>query len=111
MRGAASSFRIEASGAKGGRRSRPVLAFLVTPPPLHYSAAMTSSDADALVHDWPLALGYESRDITASDGTVLRLVLAGPPSAPPVVLLHGAPQHAYEWRKVIPLLTDRFRVI
>ena len=29
----------------------------------------------------------------------------------PVVLLHGIPQTSYEWRHVIPLLTDRFRVI
>ncbi len=28
----------------------------------------------------------------------------------PVVLLHGWPQHWYMWRKVIPLLADRFRV-
>lgn len=29
----------------------------------------------------------------------------------PVVLLHGIPQSSYEWRHVIPHLTDRFRVI
>lgn len=36
---------------------------------------------------------------------------AGDPDAPPVVLLHGWPQNHYAWRRVIPLLSDRFRVI
>ncbi len=30
---------------------------------------------------------------------------------PPVVMLHGWPQHAWMWRKVIPLLADRHRLI
>jgi pimeloyl-ACP methyl ester carboxylesterase len=29
----------------------------------------------------------------------------------PIVLLHGWPQTWYEWRDVIPLLTDKFQVI
>jgi pimeloyl-ACP methyl ester carboxylesterase len=29
----------------------------------------------------------------------------------PVVLLHGCPFHAYEWREVIPLLSSRHRVV
>jgi pimeloyl-ACP methyl ester carboxylesterase len=29
----------------------------------------------------------------------------------PLVLLHGCPFHAYEWRDVIPLLSERYRVI
>jgi pimeloyl-ACP methyl ester carboxylesterase len=29
----------------------------------------------------------------------------------PLVLLHGIPQTSYEWRFVIPLLADRFRII
>jgi len=29
----------------------------------------------------------------------------------PLVLLHGIPQTSYEWRHVIPLLSDRFRII
>lgn len=29
----------------------------------------------------------------------------------PLVLLHGIPQTSYEWRHVIPLLADRFRII
>jgi pimeloyl-ACP methyl ester carboxylesterase len=30
---------------------------------------------------------------------------------PPLVMLHGWPQHFWCWRRVVPLLTDRFRVI
>ncbi len=30
---------------------------------------------------------------------------------PPLVLIHGYPQTSYEWRRVIPLLAPRFRVI
>jgi pimeloyl-ACP methyl ester carboxylesterase len=30
---------------------------------------------------------------------------------PPVLMLHGWPQHAWMWRKVVPLLADRHRLI
>jgi pimeloyl-ACP methyl ester carboxylesterase len=36
---------------------------------------------------------------------------AGPEDAPPLLLLHGWPQHWYLWRDVIPRLSDRFRLI
>jgi pimeloyl-ACP methyl ester carboxylesterase len=39
------------------------------------------------------------------------MFIGGPEDAPPVILLHGAPQHAYEWRRVAPLLAERFRVV
>jgi hypothetical protein len=32
-------------------------------------------------------------------------------SGEPILLLHGCPFHAYEWRDVIPLLSSRYRVI
>jgi pimeloyl-ACP methyl ester carboxylesterase len=32
-------------------------------------------------------------------------------SGEPLVLLHGCPFHAYEWRDVIPILAERYRVI
>ena len=32
-------------------------------------------------------------------------------SGEPLVLLHGIPQTSYEWRYVIPMLADRFRII
>ena len=36
---------------------------------------------------------------------------AGDPDAEPVVMLHGWPQHWWCWRKVIPPLAERYRVI
>ena len=36
---------------------------------------------------------------------------AGDPGGEPLVLLHGWPQHHYMWRRVIPLLESRFRII
>jgi pimeloyl-ACP methyl ester carboxylesterase len=35
---------------------------------------------------------------------------AGDPEAPPIVLLHGWPQHWWAWRKVIPALAKEHRV-
>jgi len=39
----------------------------------------------------------------------LHVVTAG--SGVPIVLLHGWPQTWYEWRKLIPLLADRYRLV
>lgn len=44
-------------------------------------------------------------------GLRLHYAAAGPADGEPVVLVHGWPQHWYAWRRVIPLLQDRFRVI
>ena len=41
----------------------------------------------------------------------LRMAVAEAGSGVPVLLLHGFPQHWWEWRKVIPGLAERFRVI
>jgi pimeloyl-ACP methyl ester carboxylesterase len=43
------------------------------------------------------------------DGVQLHVAEAG--GGPPVVLLHGWPQHWYEWRDVIPPLSERYRVV
>jgi pimeloyl-ACP methyl ester carboxylesterase len=40
-----------------------------------------------------------------------RLHVAEIGSGPPIVLLHGWPQHWWAWREVMALLSDRFRVI
>ena len=39
------------------------------------------------------------------------LAEAGPEDGEPIVLLHGWPQHWYEWRHVVPLLSDRYRLV
>jgi pimeloyl-ACP methyl ester carboxylesterase len=44
-------------------------------------------------------------------GVRLHVALAGPEDAPPLLLVHGWPQHWWEWRNVIPTLAERFRVI
>jgi pimeloyl-ACP methyl ester carboxylesterase len=41
----------------------------------------------------------------------LHVVVAGASAGEPVVLLHGWPQTWHEWRKVVPLLADRYRLI
>jgi pimeloyl-ACP methyl ester carboxylesterase len=48
--------------------------------------------------------------IEASDGTLhVHLTEAG--SGPPLLLLHGWPQHAAVWRRVVPLLAGDFRLL
>src|SRR3954453_13266022 len=37
--------------------------------------------------------------------------LAGPPDAPPLLMVHGWPQHWWCWREVIAALSDRYRII
>jgi pimeloyl-ACP methyl ester carboxylesterase len=51
---------------------------------------------------------FEHRYVRLSH-VMLHYVTAG--SGPPVVLLHGWPQSWYEWRRLIPLLAERYRVI
>ena len=41
----------------------------------------------------------------------LRVHVAEAGSGPPLVLLHGWPQHWYCWHRVVPLLADRFRLV
>jgi hypothetical protein len=41
----------------------------------------------------------------------LRMHVAEAGSGRPLLLLHGFPQHWWEWRKVIPRLAEQFRVI
>jgi len=36
---------------------------------------------------------------------------AGPEDGEPVILLHGWPQHWYEWRHLVPALSERYRMV
>jgi haloalkane dehalogenase len=45
------------------------------------------------------------------DGLRMHYIDEGPPDAPPIVLLHGEPTWAYLYRKMIPALAQRFRVL
>jgi pimeloyl-ACP methyl ester carboxylesterase len=61
--------------------------------------------ADEMIRDWPRAFGFENVEIGGADGTRLRLVMCGPKSGRPVVLLHGMPQLSYAWRQVMERLS------
>ncbi len=58
----------------------------------------------------PQVEGVSHRDVNAR-GLRFHVAEAGPADAPPVVLLHGWPQHWYMWRHVIPLLSADHRLI
>jgi pimeloyl-ACP methyl ester carboxylesterase len=53
----------------------------------------------------------EFRKVPLSTGVTLNVALAGPPDAPPLILLHGFPESHRTWRGVAPRLQDRFRLI
>lgn len=57
-------------------------------------------DLDGFTHRW-----------VDADGVRLHAVEGGRPAGPAVVLLAGFPQTWQAWRKVMPTLADRFRVI
>jgi pimeloyl-ACP methyl ester carboxylesterase len=61
----------------------------------------------------PQMAGAEQRTVTIDthDAGPLDVHLYEAGSGPPVVLLHGWPQHAWCWRHVVPLLSDSHRLI
>ena len=56
----------------------------------------------------PALAGVEHRFVDLPD---LRMHVAEAGQGDPVVLLHGWPQNWWAWRRLIPLLAERFRVI
>ena len=56
----------------------------------------------------PHVEGVEHRFVQAGS---IRMHVAEAGAGDPVVLLHGWPQHWYEWRRLIPGLAERYRVI
>ena len=61
-----------------------------------------------LPHPLPHLSGVEHRTVRVR-GLEMHVAEAG--EGEPLVLLHGWPQHWYMWRKVIPALAERYRVI
>jgi pimeloyl-ACP methyl ester carboxylesterase len=57
---------------------------------------------------WP---GVEHRYHELSTGVRAHVAHAGREDAPPVIALHGFPQHWYEWRRVIDELAGEFRIL
>jgi pimeloyl-ACP methyl ester carboxylesterase len=60
--------------------------------------------------DLPRVDGVEHRYVDAN-GVRIHVAEAGPAEGQPVLLLHGWPQHWYEWREVIAGLGDEFRLL
>jgi pimeloyl-ACP methyl ester carboxylesterase len=58
----------------------------------------------------PFLAGVEHRFV-AANGMRFHVAEAGPADGEPVLFLHGYPQHWYAWRHVVPLLSDRYRLI
>jgi pimeloyl-ACP methyl ester carboxylesterase len=59
----------------------------------------------------PPELPGVQHDYVNAGGLGTHVALAGPPDAPPVLLVHGWPQNWWTWRHVIPTLAQQFRVI
>jgi pimeloyl-ACP methyl ester carboxylesterase len=59
---------------------------------------------------FPHAAGVEHRFV-AVRGIRIHIAEAGEPDAPPVLLLHGWPQHWYVWRRVMQALSPDRRLI
>ena len=56
--------------------------------------------------------GVQHRFVDLGDGVTIHVAEAGPPEGPPVMLVHGFPQHWWEWRELIgPLAADGYRVL
>jgi pimeloyl-ACP methyl ester carboxylesterase len=64
----------------------------------------------AVARPFPPVEGVSHRFVDVR-GIRLHVAEAGPTEAPAVVLLHGWPQHWYEWRALVPPLAEEYRVI
>jgi pimeloyl-ACP methyl ester carboxylesterase len=63
------------------------------------------------VRPFPEVPGVRHAFLDLSTGVRAHVAQAGAEDAPPLLLLHGWPEHWYLWREVIPRLSDRFRLI
>src|SRR5215210_8119198 len=71
--------------------------------------------ARAQCHTVPVPMpelpGVRHRFLPLSTRVRVHLAEAGPGDAPPILCLHGWPQHWFIWRRVIPLLSDQYRLL
>jgi pimeloyl-ACP methyl ester carboxylesterase len=63
------------------------------------------------VRPFPDVAGVRHDFLELSTGVRAHVAQGGAEDAPPLLFLHGWPQHWYLWREVIPRLSDRFRLI
>lgn len=61
--------------------------------------------------DYPAQHGLEQRFVASADGTRLRVLVGGNPRGPRLLMVHGFPQNAAEWRRVLPFVQDAFRTV
>jgi pimeloyl-ACP methyl ester carboxylesterase len=73
------------------------------------SGGTTAFSADPLL-DLPEVEGVKHRFVDA-DGLQVHVAEAGDADAPPVLLLHGWPQHWYVWRDLFERLSPQFHLI
>ena len=60
----------------------------------------------------PLPAGIRTRDVPGINGLTMHVLEAGEPGRPCLLLLHGFPELAYSWRKVmLPLAAAGYHVI
>ncbi len=86
----------------------------MTVPPAHTAAARSDATALGPYGNGTLPAGIRSRSIADVNGLTVHILEAGYETAgrPAVLLLHGFPELAYSWRKVmLPLATAGYRVI
>jgi pimeloyl-ACP methyl ester carboxylesterase len=69
---------------------------------------LASSHSGAVQREFPHVEGVEHRFVEARG---LRFHVAEAGEGDPVVMLHGWPQHWYEWRHLMPSLAGRHRVV
>ena len=53
----------------------------------------------------------EQRKVDLSTGITMNVALAGPEGAPPAIFLQGFPESHRTWRGLVPLLSDKVRMI
>jgi pimeloyl-ACP methyl ester carboxylesterase len=86
----------------------------MTVPPAHTAAARTVTKTLGPYGNGTLPAGIRSRSIADVNGLTVHILEAGyeTPGRPAVLLLHGFPELAYSWRKVmLPLAAAGYHVI
>ena len=53
----------------------------------------------------------EQRKVALSTGITMKVALAGPEDARPVIMVHGFPESHRTWRELVPLLAAKLRLI